>query len=137
MAPLTDLQEILDKAVAGAGLPGASAAVLVDGEVIEAAAGVLNVRTGVEATTDSLFQIGSITKVYTTTLIMQLVDAGLVDIDAPVRTYIPSFRVADDAASAAITVRHLLTHTSGFDGGDFFFDGGRGDDTMERYVAGL
>ena len=137
MPVLADLQETLATAVEANGLPGAAVAVLRDGEVIEAAAGVLNVRTRVEATTDSLFQIGSITKVYTATLVMQLVDAGLVDLDSPARRYVPDFRVADAAATDAITVRHLLTHTSGFDGGDYFFDGGRGDDTLERYVAAL
>ena len=46
-----------------------------------AASGILNLGTGVEATTDSLFQIGSITKVWTATLAMQLVDEGLLDLD--------------------------------------------------------
>jgi CubicO group peptidase (beta-lactamase class C family) len=134
---LSDLQRVLDDAVAASGLPGASAAVLHDGEVVEAASGVLNTRTGVEATTDSVFQIGSITKVYTASLVLQLVDAGLVDLDAPVQRYVPSFRVADDTASKSITVRQLLSHTSGFDGGDHFVDTGRGDDCVARYVEGL
>jgi CubicO group peptidase (beta-lactamase class C family) len=134
---LADLPSVLAEKVTSLGLPGASVAVLLDGEIVEAAAGVLNTRTGVEATTDSLFQIGSATKVYTATLVMQLVDAGLVDLDAPVRQYVPEFRVADAAASEAITVRHLLTHTSGFDGGDHFVDTGRSDDCVARYVEGL
>lgn len=62
VAVLADLQEVLAKSVADTGLPGAAVAVLHDGEVYEAAAGVLNLKTGVETTTDSLFQIGSITK---------------------------------------------------------------------------
>jgi CubicO group peptidase (beta-lactamase class C family) len=124
------LTEILAERVTAWRLPGAAAAVLHDGTIETAAAGTLNVDTGVEATTDSLFEIGSITKVYTATLVMQLVDAGLVELDAPIRRYVPDFRVADAAASDAITVRHLLTHTSGFDGGDYFFDGGRGDNTL-------
>jgi CubicO group peptidase (beta-lactamase class C family) len=95
---------------------------------------VLNVRTGTPVTTDALFQIGSITKVWTATLVLQLVDEGRVDLDAPVRRYLPDFRVADDAVSAALTIQHLLTHTSGIDG-DHFADTGRGDDTLERYAA--
>ncbi|MEN3271454.1 MAG: hypothetical protein V7636_215 [Actinomycetota bacterium] len=137
MAALAGLGEVLRSSVETRGLPGASLAVLHDGEVHEAAAGVLNLRTGVEVTTDSIFQIGSITKVYTATLVMQLVEAGLVDLDAPVRTYLPAFRVLDDAASASITIRQLLTHTSGFDGGDHFFDGGPADDNLERYLESL
>src|SRR5689334_6096773 len=95
------------------GVPGAAVAVLKDGEVIDDAAGILNKATGVEATPDSLFQIGSITKLWTATLVMQLVDEGKVDLDAPVRTYLPEFRIGDEAAARAITVRMLLTHTSG------------------------
>ena len=91
-------------------VPAASIAVFADGEVSAAAAGVLNLNTGVEATTDSIFQIGSITKLWTTTLIMQLVAEGKVDLDRPVRDYLPEFKLADEGAAAAVTPRHLLTH---------------------------
>ena len=116
------------------GVPGANLAILADGEVTEAAYGVLNVRTGVETTTDSLFQIGSISKVWTATLVMQLVDEGLLDLDAPVVTYLPDFKVVDPEVTRAVTTRHLLAHTSGIDG-DHFLDTGRGDDCVEKYVA--
>ena len=108
-------------------------AVLSGDEVDAAASGVLNLATDVEATVDSLFQIGSITKVWTATLVMQLVDEGQIELDAPVRRYLPGFKVADEAVSEAVTIRHLLTHTSGIDG-DHFADTGRGDDYLERYV---
>ena len=117
-------------------VPGAAIAVLANGEVIDRAAGVLSTATGVEATTDSLFQIGSITKVWTTTLVMQLVDEGRLELDVPVRTYLPDFHIADESAAAAITVRMLLCHTAGFEG-DIFTDTGRGDDCVEKYVATL
>src|SRR3954468_23579176 len=116
------------------GVPGASLAVLADGEVADTAYGVLNRRTGAEATPDSLFQIGSITKVWTATLAMQLVDEGLLDLDEPIITYLPSFQVADPEVTRTVTTRHLLAHTSGIDG-DLFLDTGRGDDCIERYVA--
>ena len=64
----------------------------------------------VAATPDSVFQIGSITNVWTTTLIMGLPDEGRLDLDASVQTYLPGLRVADEAASAKITVRQLLPH---------------------------
>ena len=115
------------------GVPGATLAILKDGEVADTAYGVLNLRTGVSTTTDSLFQIGSITKVWTATLVMQLVDDGLLDLDAPLTTYLPSFRVADPDVTQHVTTRHLLAHTSGIDG-DLFLDTGRGDDCIERYV---
>lgn len=117
-------------------VPAASVAVLSDGHIASAAAGVLNTTTGVEATTDSLFQIGSITKVWTATLIMQLVDEELLDLDAPVQSVLPDFALADESAAAAITVRQLLSHTAGFEG-DFFTDTGTGDDCVEKYVRTL
>jgi CubicO group peptidase (beta-lactamase class C family) len=117
-------------------VPGAAVAVGVGDEVVDAAAGVLSKSTGVEATPDSLFQVGSITKVWTATLAMQLVDEGKLDLDAPVRTYLPDFAVADDDASGRMTVRQLLCHTAGFEG-DIFTDTGTGDDCVERYVATL
>ena len=87
-------------------------------------------------TTDTLFRIASITKPYTATLVMQLVDEGQVDLDRPVAEQLPELRLADPAETAAITPRHLLAHTSGVPG-DWGFDGGRGDDAVARYVASL
>jgi CubicO group peptidase (beta-lactamase class C family) len=109
-------------------IPGAVLSIDNDGEVVELARGVLNVNTGVEATPDSLFQIGSITKAFTATLVMQLVDEDRVDLDAPASEYIPGLRFGHGT-----TVRQLLTHTSGVDG-DFADDFGRNDDAIEKYV---
>ncbi len=124
----------LPELVAEYDVPGAQAAVLVDGEIVSAAAGVLSLSTGVETTTDSVFQVGSITKVWTATLVMQLVDDGLLDLDEPVVKYLPDFRIADAAANAAITSRQLLNHTSGVDG-DLFYDSGSGEDAVEKYLG--
>ncbi|GAA2172092.1 serine hydrolase domain-containing protein [Agrococcus versicolor] len=126
----------LPRLIEAHGVPAASAAVLVGDEIVDAAAGILHVGTGVEATTDALFQIGSLTKVWTATLVLQLVDDGLLDLDEPIRTHLPDFAIADDAAAATITARHLLSHRAGFEG-DVFTDTGRGDDCVERYVASL
>lgn len=117
-------------------VPAVGWAVLRGGEVVDGAAGVLHRGTGVEATTESVFQIGSITKLWTASLVMQLVDEGLVELDAPVRTYVPEFLIGDEAAAARITVRQLLDHTAGFEG-DIFVDTGVGDDCVEKYVAVL
>jgi CubicO group peptidase (beta-lactamase class C family) len=130
------LAERLPALLAEHQVPGAAIGVYADGQVIDFAAGVLSTATGVEATADSVFQIGSITKTWTATLIMQLADEGLLDIDAPVRQYLPDFRVADEAASAVMTTRQLLCHTAGFEG-DIFTDTGPGDDCVEKYVATL
>ena len=58
------------------------------------------------------FILASASKSFTALAIMQLVEDGKVDLDAPVVTYLPSFSVADESASATIMVRHLLNHTS-------------------------
>src|SRR4029077_13216615 len=54
--------------------------------------------------------------------------------DAPVRRSLPELRVADESVAETVTIRHLLTHSSGIDG-DNFADTGRGDDALEKYVA--
>ncbi|MEP9361330.1 serine hydrolase domain-containing protein [Nocardioides sp. CN2-186] len=114
-------------------VPAAAVAVLAGGEVVDDAAGLLSMSTKVEATADSVFQIGSITKVWTATLVMQLVDEGKVDLDTTVQTYLPEFAIGDKDAAAAITVRQLLCHTAGFEG-DIFTDTGVGDDAVEKYM---
>jgi len=132
-------QARLDELVRRHRVPGASLAVLRHGAIVKMASGVLNVETGVEATTDSLFQLGSITKLYTTTLVMQLIEEGKLGLDEPMMAVLPELRLGDGEAAGQVTMRHLLTHTSGIQG-DHFHDTGRGDDALARYVdscAGL
>lgn len=116
------------------GVVGASLAIAHGRELLEAATGVLNTRTAQPATPESVFQIGSITKVWTATLVMQLVDDGLLDLDSPITRYLSDFAVRDAELTQQVTPRHLLAHTSGV-AGDFFPDTGRGDDCLERFVA--
>jgi dipeptidyl aminopeptidase/acylaminoacyl peptidase/CubicO group peptidase (beta-lactamase class C family) len=115
------------------GVPGAALGILRDGEIIQAHHGVLNTATGVEVTDDTVFQIGSISKVWTTTVVLRLVDEGLLDLDAPIIDVLPELKLTDPVAAQKVTMRHLLTHTSGIDG-DVFTDTGRGDDCLERYT---
>ena len=117
-------------------VPGAALGIIQGDEQVEVATGVTSLETGLEATTDTIFQIGSIGKSYTATLVMQLVDDGKVALDVPVVEYLPDLRLSDDVANKTITVRQLLSHTSGIDG-DHMQDYGRGDDCLERYVASL
>ncbi|MFJ8740968.1 serine hydrolase [Embleya sp. NPDC127516] len=122
-------------------IPGATLGILrldehAPDDLVEAAYGVLNRNTGVPVTADSVFQIGSITKLWTTTLAMQLVEDGLLDLDQPLIEVLPELRLSRTELAKQITMRHLLTHTSGIEG-DRFIDSGRGDDCLARYVAGL
>ena len=117
-------------------VPGAALGVWAGGSESLAAHGVLNVGTGVETTADSLFQIGSVTKVWTATMIMQLIDEGRLSLDTTVSEVLPGVRLGGEDAAAEVRISHLLTHTSGIDG-DIFTDTGRGDDCVERYVTAL
>lgn len=130
----THWQSRLDALRAAHHVPGATLAVFAEGRIHELASGILHRGTGVEATTDSVFQLGSIAKLYTATLVMQLAAAGELDLDAPVIEVLPEFRVADPEATKAITTRQLLSHTSGLTC-DFTYDSGRGDDCLAKYVA--
>ncbi|GAA1131655.1 serine hydrolase [Microbacterium natoriense] len=128
-------QQRLSVLAAAHKVPGATLGILRLGEdPVYAHHGILNARTGVAVTDDSLFQIGSMTKVWTATAAMKLVDEGRLDLDRPVVEYVPEFRSSDDDITRTVTMRHLLNHTSGIDG-DVFTDTGRGDDTLEKYVA--
>lgn len=125
------IQELL----AEYGIPGAAIGILHDGQSTEFAVGVRNVETREPATTDTVYQIGSMTKTWTALAVMQLVDEGKVELDEPVRTYLPGFRVADPDVSAKVTPRHLLYHTNGIE--EAYGDPGEGDDVYERMVANV
>ncbi|RVX45532.1 CubicO group peptidase (beta-lactamase class C family) [Nonomuraea polychroma] len=126
-------QARLDELRAAHHVPGASLAVLVDGQIHELASGVLHRGTGVEVTTDSVFLTGSVAKVYTATLVMRLVDEGRLELDAPVVDVLPEFATPDPEATKTITIRQLLSHTGGVTN-DFTYDSGRGDDCVAKYV---
>jgi len=93
-------------------IPGVSLAI-VEGDSVAHVRGFGKARPGGEAPTPQTpFLIGSLTKSFTALAVMQLVEAGKVELDAPVQRYLPWFRVADPQASAQMTVRHLLNQTS-------------------------
>ncbi len=86
------------------------------------------------------FILGSTSKSFTALAVMQLVEAGRIDLDAPAQRYVPWFAVADADASAKITIRQLLNQTSGFStasGRRTLTDFSSGDDALENRVRGL
>jgi len=117
-------------------VPGVAVGLLADGEEWLAGFGVTNVEHPLEVDADTLFQIGSITKTFTATALMRLVEQGIVDLDAPVREYVPELRLRDEDVARRVTLRHLLTHHGGWFG-DYFDDTGHDDDALARYVAKL
>jgi CubicO group peptidase (beta-lactamase class C family) len=132
----TRLGEFVTRVMEAKGVPGVAVGVYHGGEIATGGWGVTSVDNALPVTDQTLFQIGSITKTFVGTAMMRLVEAGKVDLDAPVRTYLPDFCVSDEAASAGATVRHLLIHTGGW-AGDYFHDTGAGDDALARYVADM
>ncbi|MUK01269.1 serine hydrolase [Vibrio cholerae] len=107
------IQEQLQKLV-DAGYPSASAAVTgPDGGTITLAAGTGNLATGEPAPADGEVRIASNTKMFVSTVILQLVEEGALALDEPVETYLPGLVTGQGIDGAAITVRHLLQHTSG------------------------
>jgi CubicO group peptidase (beta-lactamase class C family) len=128
------LQASLEEGLARHHVAGASLALLHNGEVTTAAAGVTNVNTRVELTADTAMHIGSITKLFTATLVMQLVDEGRVGLDDPVVRHLPDLELKSRVALERITVRMLLDHTSGIDG-EMLPDHGHDEETLEKAIA--
>ncbi|MEU0935350.1 serine hydrolase domain-containing protein [Embleya sp. NPDC005971] len=104
---LAGLREVLTRTLA-AGAPGAMTRIDDGRTVHRQTAGVRDTTSGAGMDTNARFRIGSVTKTFSTVVLMQLVGSGAVDLDAPVDRYLPG--VLPDAR---ITVRHLLTHKSG------------------------
>jgi CubicO group peptidase (beta-lactamase class C family) len=121
-------------------MPGASLAIVHGDQVVHLQGFGRADSTGRAMTPQTPTMIGSLTKSFTAVAIMQLVEQGRIELDAPVQRYLPWFRVADPEASARITIRHLLTHTSGLSGREGLINFTRDDtspDAIERLIRGL
>ena len=113
LAPYYEIDAYFEEQMQRLNIPGASLAI-VEGDQIVHMRGFGNARPGGEAPTPQTpFLIGSLTKSVTALAVMQLVEVGKLELDAPIQRYLPWFKVADPQASAQITVRHLLNQTSG------------------------
>lgn len=105
-AVLADWQE-------AGGLPAVSLSVrMPDGDPINIASGVTDLKTNNPVTTNDFFRIGSITKPMTAAMVLQLVDEGLLELDATVESYLPGWLEGYEYAEE-ITIRQLLNHTNG------------------------
>ncbi|WP_168733439.1 serine hydrolase domain-containing protein [Deinococcus sp. Arct2-2] len=96
------------------GVPGVGLAVIENGNIRYVKGyGIRDVKTRAPVTVNTQFAIGSVTKSFTALDMMVLVEDGLVDLDAPVTTYIPEFKLANLVSTRTVTVRNLLTHSTG------------------------
>lgn len=116
-------------------IPGVAVGVLVDGEETFVSHGVTSLDHPLPVDEKTLFPVASVSKTYTATLLMRLAEEGRVDLAAPVRTYVPELRLADERAAAEITVAQLLNHTAGLDWN--LIDAGEDAETLPGFVAKL
>src|SRR4029079_17968679 len=104
---LEQLDDVVASQMQTWGVPGVSIGLLNNGEIETATYGVASIATNQPVTPETLFQIGSISKLFTTTLVMTFVDEGTLDLDTPVVTWIPNLTLTDGDARESITLRHL------------------------------
>ena len=133
------LEPLIRQALADFGVPGLALGIVKGDTLVYAKGfGVRNAETREPVTPESLFHMASISKPFVATAIMQLAEAGKLELDAPVRTYLPYFRPAGDGADS-ITVRQLLAHTAGMpDAEDYCWYRPEDDEAaLERYVRSL
>ncbi len=130
------LPERLQESAARNGVPGASVTVLLDGQVYSAASGLVEVGQPASVTPDTVFRIGSVTKVFTATIAMMLVGEQKLGLDDHIEKFLPQLVRRNRATYGDVHVRQLLSHTSGIDG-DRLTDTGDGDDAIAKYVEEL
>jgi CubicO group peptidase (beta-lactamase class C family) len=134
-----DLDPIIKQVMQQANMPGFAIAVVENRKIVYAAGyGVRDLTTREAVSAESLFHMASITKPFVATSIMQLWEKGKIDLDAPVKKYLPYFQMKDER-HATITVRQMLSHISGMpDVQDYEWDKPQYDDgALERYVRSL
>jgi CubicO group peptidase (beta-lactamase class C family) len=130
--PFADLIQLVEARMREHGIPGAALGVIKDGQLQMRGLGVTSIEDPRPVTDGTIFELASLSKTVTAHAVMALVQQGKLDLDAPVRRYIPSFRVQDEAASAAITTRHLLSHTAGFEPR---YSVGEGEGALGRWIG--
>ncbi|SEA87037.1 serine hydrolase domain-containing protein [Alkalimonas amylolytica] len=114
-------------------VPGVAVGLWHKGTATYACYGITSIDNPLPINEHTLFQAGSIGKNFTATLLMLLATQGRVELDAPVRDYLPDLELKDKAARDQVTLRQLLNHTAGWEG-DFFPDTGDGDEALMRFV---
>ncbi|HEU0294967.1 MAG TPA: serine hydrolase domain-containing protein [Anaerolineales bacterium] len=117
-------------------VPGVAIGIYHQGKEWTGGFGITSVEHPLPVTPDTLFQVGSISKTFTGTLLMMLAEQGKVYLDTPVCNYITDFTLSDESVAKKVTIRHLLTHTGGWVG-DYFNDFGPGADALDKMVKDI
>jgi CubicO group peptidase (beta-lactamase class C family) len=129
----------VEAVMASSRVPGVAVGIVHEDRVVYLK-GYGDAGNGGPVTPQTLFALASASKPFTSLAVMQLVEAGKIDLDQPLRTYLPEFQLADADAAARITVRHLLSHVSGlstFAGRQHFFSRDNSPDALAGYVREL
>lgn len=112
-ATIAEIETLIEQTMADNQIPGFAIGIVRDGEVIYAKGfGVAELGSDRSMTPETPLPVASLSKQFTAVAIMQLVEAGKLELDAPVTDYLPYFTL-QDPRDAAITIRQLLAHTSG------------------------
>src|SRR5262245_13250411 len=127
------LAKLAESKMAEYHVPGVALGILDNGVVTIRGLGVTSVEDPLPVTAHTVFPIASISKTFAATAMMRLIEQGKADLRAPVRNYLPDFRVQDENVSRTVTIWNLLTHTSGWEGQVAGPD--RGEDTLRNFVA--
>lgn len=114
-------------------VPGIGIGIIHDGKVEMTGLGITKVNDPQPVTENTEFYIGSTTKPFTATVALKMADRGELDLNAPVRKYLPDFQVDDIEASEKAKVIDLFQHRTGWRG-DYFDDPGSGEDALEKGV---
>lgn len=138
----SDIRKKLDPVVKAAmkelEVPGVAVGLRIEGENHTFGYGQTNIEHGRPVDGETLFQIGSTSKTFAATAAMQLVEEGKLSLDDKVVDHLPRFKVPDAETASGVTIRHLVTHTSGWMGD---WPGtkptGRGDDALRKRVANM
>jgi CubicO group peptidase (beta-lactamase class C family) len=130
--PFEELARLITTKMAEHHIPGVAFGVIKAGRLTVRGFGVTNVEDPQPITPDTVFPIASISKTVVATAVMRLVEQGRVDLRAPVRRYLPDFRVLDDATTNGVSLWHLLTHTPGWEGQLTAAD--RGPETLSAFM---
>ena len=131
-----ELDAKIEAAMARYHIPGVAVGVIYQDHEHLRGYGVTNIDYPLPVDGDTLFRIGSTTKTFTGAAAMRLAEQGVLDLNAPVRTYLPALKLMDESVATRVTVRQLLNHSAGWLGDDYA-DLGRGEDALAKYVAGM
>ncbi len=134
-ARLDALVALAESRMRSLGVPGAAIGIVHNGVVQIRGVGVTSLDDPLPVTAGTAFPIASISKTFAAAAMLRLVEQGKVDLDAPVRRYLPQFRVRDEEVSRTVTVRQLLTHAGGWEGQVTGPD--RGSETLANFVSSI